>query len=245
MQSVPVLPTGVAGADRVTNLGGIPRGRITEVFGPSGSGVTLLASALVRTTLLAGGAAVWVDADGTLDTRQLFRVGVPLHDLVVAQADTGERILETLFRAAETGIDLVVVDSVLNITPHNEVHSKLVDKDEGGTTSRLLGQVLRPLVARLARSSSAFVFCASLAADIRRSDSSGVGVERTRSPIPLVFYSPIRLELRRMNADEEEAYQLPPDVSGHNIRCAKNHLAAPGTAGEFFVDHRGEYLEIR
>lgn len=221
--AVPVISTGVLPLDVALGIGGLPRGRIVEIFGPEGSGKTTLALHAVAEAQKAGGVAAFIDAEHALDPRLAASLGVDVPALYLSQPDSGEQalyILDTLVRSG--AVDIIVVDSVAALTPQAEIDGK-IGESQVGLQARLMSYALRRLTSAISRSHSIVIFINQLRATI----SSGYGTgpsETTTGGRALKFYTSVRIEVKR-----GKAVTKGDVVQGHElwIKVVKNKQAPP------------------
>jgi recombination protein RecA len=225
--AVPVLSTGSLALDLALGVGGVPRGRVVEIFGPEGSGKTTLALHLVAEAQKAGGVAAYIDAEHALDPAYARRLGVELGSLLISQPDSGEQaleIVETLVRS--TAVDLVVIDSVAALVPRAELEGEMGDSLPG-LQARLMSQALRKLTATIHRTMATVVFLNQIRMKI------GVlygNPETTTGGNALKFYASVRLDIRRVGALKEGA-----EVVGNRtrVKVVKNKVSPPFKEVEF------------
>jgi len=197
IEAVPVVSTGSIALDLALGIGGIPRGRVIEIYGPEASGKTTLALQVVAETQKAGGAAAFIDAEHALDVSYAKRLGVNTDDLLISQPDTGEQALEIseiLVRSG--GVDIVVVDSVAALVPRAEIEGEMGDSHMG-LQARLMSQALRKLTAITSKSMTTVIFINQ----IRHKIGIMFGnPETTTGGNALKFYASVRLDIRRIAA---------------------------------------------
>lgn len=227
--AVSVIPTGALALDIALGIGGVPRGRVVEIYGPESSGKTTLATHIVANAQKAGGLAAYIDVEHALDPAYAAKIGVNLDELMVSQPDCGEEaliIMETL--ASSNAFDVIVIDSVAALVPRSELDGEIGD-NHVGLQARLMSQALRKLVSVLARTKT----CAIFINQIR--DKIGVmygSPETTSGGRALKFYSSIRLDIRRTGAIKSDAKDVGNRVK---VKVAKNKMAPPFVAAEFDI----------
>jgi len=226
-ENAPVFKTGSLGLDIALGIGGLPRGRIVEIYGPESSGKTTLALSTIAQAQKQGGVVAFIDAEHALDVHYAAKLGVKVSDLLISQPDTGEQALEiteTLVRSG--GVDMVVVDSVAALTPRAEIEGEMGDSHMG-LQARLMSQALRKLTACINRSQTLVCFINQIRMKI------GVmfgNPETTTGGNALKFYSSVRLEVRR-----QSAIKKAEEIVGNRtlVKVVKNKMAPPFAKAEF------------